>query len=63
MSEALRKRIHEADLIILGLMSGDRNFKAKALEMAKEYMATYAETKYADDWEQSEFENPTVIFP
>ena len=57
-SEALRKRIYEADLIILGLMSGDRNFKAKALEMAKEYMATYA-----DDLEQSEYDNPTVIFP
>jgi len=58
MSEALRKRIHEADLIILGLTSGDRNLEVKALEKAREYMATYA-----DDLEQSEFENPTVIFP
>ena len=30
MSEALRKRICEADLIIIGLMSGDRNLEAKA---------------------------------
>ena len=58
MSEALRKRIHEADLIILGLTSGDKNLEAKAWEKAREYMATYA-----DDWEQGEFENPTVIFP
>ena len=63
MSEALRKRIYEADLIIVGLMSGDKKLEAKALEMACEYMATYAETTYADDWEQSEFENPKVIFP
>ena len=58
MSEALRKRIHEADLIILGLTSGDRNLEAKAWEKAREYME-----KYGDDRAQSEFENPTVIFP
>ena len=58
MSEALRKRIYEADLIILGLMSGDKKLEAQAEKKAREYMATYV-----DDWEQSEFENPTVIFP
>ena len=58
VSEALRKRIHDADLIILGFTSGDRNLEAKALEKAREYMATYA-----GDQAQSEFENPTVIFP
>ena len=57
MIDELRKRIHEADLIILGLTSGDRNLEAQAWVRAKVYMAAYA-----DDPEQHEFENPTVIF-